>query len=99
MGNHQATGPKPATTYLTEWVNAKVKFWYFYIANFEQVALGKYTLTGISFSTYDGQIQGENLKRIFANHHILFDGFSVIHNTYNHIWLYYKTTGSHSELF
>ena len=38
-------------------------------------------MTRRSCSTHVGQIHGENLKRIFANHRITFDGFSVIHNT------------------
>ena len=44
----------------------------------------------VSCSAYTGQIQGESLKRTFANHHITFDGSSAIHNTYNQIWWYYN---------
>ena len=63
-----------------------MKFRYFYIANFEQVALNKETLTGISSSTYVGQMQGESIKRIYSKHHRTFDGFSVIP------WLYIVQT-------
>ena len=59
-----------------------MKFRYFYIANFEQVALNKLTLTGISSSTHVGQIQGENIKRIYSKHRRTFVGFSVIHKVF-----------------